>query len=176
MSLWEKLPDGHDFMTIDLDAEIARLRQMTVSDLHHRYAELFDDGAEPPGNKVWLIRRIAWHLQALAEGGLSERARLRAAELASDAKLRLCRPRTASEAAPGTGPSSDPRLPRPGTTLVREYKDQSHEVQVLSEGFAYQRTVYRSLSAVAKAITGSHCNGFLFFRLIPQEKPRAKGR
>ena len=56
------------------------------------------------------------------------------------------------------------RLPPPGTVLVRPYKGARLQVRVLQAGFEYDGLVYRSLSAVAKAITGSHCNGFLFFR------------
>ena len=59
----------------------------------------------------------------------------------------------------------DRRLPQPGSLITRLYKGQTLQVEVLPAGFAYQGTVYASLSAVAKAITGSHCNGFLFFRL-----------
>jgi hypothetical protein len=59
---------------------------------------------------------------------------------------------------------ADDRLPPPGTILSRPYKGQIVQVQVLQSGFAYQGEVYPSLSAVAKAITGSHTNGFLFFR------------
>ncbi|HEY7157460.1 MAG TPA: DUF2924 domain-containing protein [Gemmataceae bacterium] len=58
----------------------------------------------------------------------------------------------------------DQRLPPPGTILTRPYKGQLVQVQVLTDGFAYAGKVYPSLSAVAKAVTGSHCNGFLFFR------------
>ena len=57
------------------------------------------------------------------------------------------------------------RLPPPGTVLVRPYKGQTLQVHVLNKGFAYEGETYRSLSAVAKAITGSHCNGYLFFKL-----------
>jgi hypothetical protein len=55
-------------------------------------------------------------------------------------------------------------LPLPGTILTRWYKGQTLKVQVLRHGFEYQGQVYKSLSAVAKAITGSHTSGFLFFR------------
>jgi hypothetical protein len=108
-------------------------------------------------------------MQALAEGDLSERARRRAAELARDADLRLNPPRTQTTAAtppqPVTVPASiDPRLPPPGTILTRPYKGQLVQVQVLTDGFAYAGRVFPSLSAVAKAITGSHTNGFHFFR------------
>jgi hypothetical protein len=61
-------------------------------------------------------------------------------------------------------PQSDDRLPPPGTILSRPYKGRTLQVQVLTEGFAFEGQVYPSLSAVAKAATGSHCNGYLFFR------------
>src|SRR6516162_8491156 len=108
-------------------------------------------------------------MQALAEGDLSERARRRAAELARDADLRLNPPRSRTTTATATEPVTvpapvDPRLPPPGTILTRPYKGQLVQVQVLTAGFAYAGRVYPSLSAVAKAVTGSHCNGFHFFR------------
>jgi hypothetical protein len=108
-------------------------------------------------------------MQALAEGSLSERARRRAAELARDTDLRLNPPRSkAAAAAPpepaGVPEPADPRLPPPGTILTRPYKGQLVQVQVLTDGFAYAATVYPSLSAVAKAVTGTHTNGYHFFR------------
>src|SRR5262249_18647014 len=81
-------------MNSHLAHELAALGQLTVSGLRARYAELFGDQTRV-GNKVWLIRRIAWRLQALAEGDLSQRARQRAAELAQDADVRLSPPRSA---------------------------------------------------------------------------------
>ncbi len=59
----------------------------------------------------------------------------------------------------------DERLPLPGATVAREYKGQSVEVKVLRGGFLYAGDVYRSLSAVARAVTGTHWNGYHFFRL-----------
>jgi hypothetical protein len=76
--------------------------------------------------------------------------------------LQSLRPDTAS-VRPIPAPA-DKRLPPLGTILTRAYKGQLVQVQVLTEGFAYGGRVYASLSAVAKAITGSHTNGFLFFR------------
>ena len=71
----------------NLPRELARLERMTVKELRRRYLEVF--GEETPAqNKVWLVRRIAWRLQSLAEGGLSERAQRRAADLANDADIR----------------------------------------------------------------------------------------
>jgi hypothetical protein len=69
----------------------------------------------------------------------------------------------------------DHRLPPPGTILTRPYKGQLVQVQVLTDGFAYGGRVYASLSAVAKAITGSHCNGFLFFRNTLNHNKEAVG-
>ncbi len=59
----------------------------------------------------------------------------------------------------------DPRLPMPGTVITRPYKGRLVRVTVGEAGFEYEGTSYRSLSAVARAVTGSHCNGYLFFQL-----------
>jgi hypothetical protein len=159
-------------MNPHLAHELATLEQLTAGRLRARYAELFGEETRV-GNKLWLIRRIAWRLQALAEGDLSQRARQRAAELARDADVRLSPPRSAPlvpAPAPPT-PSSrsrrppHPRLPPPGTILTRPYKGETLQVRVLRHGVEFEGTVYPSLSAVAKAITGSHCSGHLFFRL-----------
>ena len=155
-------------MELNIVHEVATLQRLTIGQLRQRFAELFGE-ATPASNRTWLVKRIAWRMQALAEGDLSERARRRAAELARDADLRLNPPRTQTTAAtppqPVTVPASiDPRLPPPGTILTRPYKGQLVQVQVLTDGFAYAGRVFPSLSAVAKAITGSHTNGFHFFR------------
>lgn len=63
---------------------------------------------------------------------------------------------------------ADDRLPLPGTIITQEYKGQLLQVRVLIKGFEYAGEVYKSLSAVAKVVTGSHCNGFSFFRLAKE--------
>ena len=151
--------------------DLAALQRLSVSQLQTRHAELFGE-TTAARHKTWLIRRLAWRLQALAEGDLSECARHRAVQLARDADLRLRPPKTTTAAAThhdgqpqvGRG-SANHRLPPPGTILTRPYKGQVLQVQVLEQGFAFNGQVYRSLSAVAKAITGAHYNGYLFFRL-----------
>jgi hypothetical protein len=148
--------------------EVAALQRMTMAQLRQRFAEVFGE-ATAAGNRAWLVKRIAWRMQALAEGDLSERARRRAAELARDADLRLNPPnsKTAAPAPPepvSVPAPADPRLPPPGTILTRPYKGQVLQVQVLTDGFAYAGRVYPSLSAVAKAVTGTHTNGYHFFR------------
>ena len=82
--------------------EVAALRRHSIRELRVRYAALFGEETRTTNNKVWLVKRIAWRLQALAEGDLSERARQRALELANDADVRLSAPRSpkATMAAP----------------------------------------------------------------------------
>jgi hypothetical protein len=170
---------------MNLAHDIATLPTLSVIQLRHRYAEVFGEPTNA-AHKGWLVKRIAWRLQARAEGDLSERARQRAAELANDADLRLSPPKpravgTPQTAAPAPDASAalgpvprnpDGRLPLAGAILTRPYKGQQLQVTVLHSGFAYGGQVFASLSAVAKAITGSHCNGYLFFRLTkPKENP-----
>jgi hypothetical protein len=152
---------------------MAALQRLGIGQLRQRYAELFGETTNA-NNKAWLLKRIAWRLQAMAEGDLTERAKQRAAELANDADLRLNPPRDMTiescpdEAQPRTRTlefERDSRLPPPGTIITRDYKGRQLQVQVLYHGLEYDGQVYKSLSAVAKAITGSHCNGHLFFRL-----------
>ena len=157
---------------MDIEREVATLKRLTVAQLHMRYGEVF--GEQPRSrHRVWLIRRIAWRIQAAKEGGISERARRRALELANEADLRVTAPRGLSvktEAAHtrGSEPSSDQRLPMAGTQLTRQYKGRTVVVNVLSDGFEFEGRVLPSLSAVAKAVTGSHWNGFHFFGLSKQ--------
>ena len=68
-------------MPVNTAKEVAALERMTVGELRLRYAEVFNEETKA-GNKAWLIKRIAWRLQSLEEGDISERARQRAAELA----------------------------------------------------------------------------------------------
>jgi hypothetical protein len=158
---------------MNIAREVTALQRMTVKQLRDKYAEVFGEEI-PAHNKVWLVRRIAWRLQALAEGDLSERARRHAAELANDTDLRLSPPRVTQAAQPPAPQRTethvlpfqpDDRLPPPGTILTRPYTGDVVQVRVLPQGFEYHGAVYPSLSAVAKAVTGSHCNGYLFFRL-----------
>jgi len=162
-------------MNTTIGQQLAQLQRLTIPELKTRFAQLFGEHT-PANNRVWLLKRIAWRMQALAEGGLSERAQRRAAELANDADLRLNPPVPRRPATPTPAPSPlpaekaaiDKRLPPAGTILARKYRGETLQVQVLQHGFAYNGQVYKSLSAVAKTITGSHCNGFHFFGLAQQ--------
>ena len=162
-------------MKRNIAREIAALQRMTPKELRLRYAEAFGEPTRS-GNRAYLVKRIAWRLQSLAEGDLSARARRRAAELARDAEIRVTAPptlnvHTAATAAHGAkgrvrpADAADPRLPRPGTILIRPYKGEEVRVTVQDDGFEYEGQLFRSLSAVAKAVTGTHTNGYLFFKL-----------
>jgi len=163
-------------MIENLKGELATLARMTPAQLREKYVAVFGEACRS-GNKDFLRKRLAWRLQSLAEGTLSERARQRAAELACDADIRTTMPRppkTTPEASRRVKPISSPqatRLPIPGTVLTRQYRGQLIQVTVLPKGLEWEGVVYRSLTAVAKAVTGSHWNGPLFFGLNKGDKP-----
>lgn len=158
--------------TVNIGKEISRLPNMSPKQLRAKYLEVFGEPTRS-GNKQHLVKRVAWRMQALAEGDLSERARRRATELACDADVRTTRPKPPPPSPDGSGLtktvkavfSDDDRLPVPGTEITREYKGRMLRITVMPNGFEYEGEVYRSLSAVAKAITGTHANGYQFFRL-----------
>ena len=165
-------------MSIDVNAAVKTLNGMTVTQLRERYAEVFGEAARS-FNKQHLVKRVTWRLQAMHEGDLSERARRRARELANDADLRIRPPAAPVEAGDNGGTATSPfrvepddRLPMAGTLLKREYKGQTDQVRVLPQGFEFDGEVHRSLSAVARKVTGAHWNGFLFFGL---PKPGKEG-
>jgi hypothetical protein len=157
-------------MGLNVGKAVIAMKRMTVSGLRRKYAEVF--GEETPSrHKDYLLRRVAWRLQANAEGDLSERARRRALELAQESDVRLTAPKKKFSAPPERTRvshlhiSQDNRLPMPGATITREYKGETVEVRVLPHGFEYEGEIYRTLSAVAKVVTGTHWNGYGFFRL-----------
>src|SRR6202142_3045454 len=164
--------------------EIDELSRMTVGQLRQKYIKAF--GEESRSNhRQFLFRRIAWRVQALAEGGLSERARRRALEIANYADLRVRAPKTKFGSNATLDPklsvsrkvasALDPRLPPPGTYLEREYKGRRVIAKVLVDGFEFDGEIYRSLSAIASEVTGTKWNGFLFFSLTSTEgKPNGK--
>jgi hypothetical protein len=153
--------------------EMESLRRASMADLRKKYREVFLEETRCT-HREHLFRRIAWRLQALAEGDLSERARGRAHEIARDADLRKIAPRdffqVNGEAVRTTRGNrnrreQDSRLPLPGTLLSREWKGRTILVEVLARGFRYESRPYSSLSAIAVAITGTRWNGLAFFGL-----------
>ena len=148
-----------------LAMEIEGLRKLKAKALQARYRELLGEESRS-SNRAHLFRRIAWRLQARAEGDLSERARKRIVELADDHELRLRAPCSFWHSVGlGPDPKRDPRLPPAGTVLKRVYGPRTIEVTVLERGFEYQGQQYGSLSLIAQRVTGTRWNGYLFFGL-----------
>jgi len=166
--------------------EIETLRRESLAGLREKYRKVFQEEARSR-HREHLFRRIAWRLQALAEGDLSERARGRAHQIARDADLRMIAPpdfftvsgeciRTTQ--ANRSRREQDSRLPLPGVLLTRKWKGKTLLVEVLTTGFRYENQQYSSLSAIAVAITGTRWNGLAFFGLtrsgIKKERTNAR--
>jgi hypothetical protein len=158
--------------------EIERLGSLRMQELRARYREVFGEDSRT-AHKPHLVRQIAWRLQVQAQGDLSERARRRALEIANDADLKKQVP-AHWEAAGAAAQSARRvrragRIPAAGTLLRRVYRDRTVEVRILADGFEYEGRRYASLSAVARAATGTRWNGLLFFGLTERAKRRRHG-
>lgn len=155
-------------------AKIVALQKMTVAQLREKWKELYSGEETRSFNRVYLWRRLAWRVQELAYGGLSKRANARIVEINRDDDLRFLPPRTwnpesfaalAPALRHNTRPVRDARLPAPDSVITREYHGQHLRVTVLDKGFEWEGRPYRSLSAIAREVTGQQWNGLLFFGL-----------
>ena len=167
--------DDHAFA-----ARIARIGQMPPRELREAYRHIF--GRETTsGNRAWLVRPISNRLREIEERHQRLRALAMAQAVAKDLGCEeafarylqnlppivpLPRPPEAVFELPPASRARDPRIPPTGTVLVRHFGDRDYRVTVTADGFMLGKHRYRSLSAVAKAITGKHWNGFLFFGLL----------
>ncbi|MFA5411293.1 MAG: DUF2924 domain-containing protein [Candidatus Omnitrophota bacterium] len=152
-----------------ISEEIQALKDASLAKTQSRYKELY--AAEAPCvNKPYLIKKIAYKLQEMAEGGFSDEAKMRIIELIEKydpINNKALRPQVVSA---GKNVVSipfmrDKRLPIPGSVIHKKYKDQDIHVKVLDKGFEYRDKYYKSLSAIAFELTGAHWNGFSFFNL-----------
>jgi hypothetical protein len=154
----------------ELAQQIADLRKRKTKELRVMYQELFGE-ASRSANQAHLFRRIAWRLQAQAEGDLSERARRRAEEIAREADLRLRAPRRfwrtdgSAGLAAAAKSARDARLPPAGTLLTRVHEGKKIQVTVLQKSFEYKGKRYPSLILIAQRVTGTRWNGYSFFGL-----------
>ena len=145
-----------------IEARLARLAETPTRDLRTEWRRQYR--TEPPSklSRDLLIRALAYKIQEQASGGpdavLKRRLRKLAEQLAAGTTL--------SE---GTGTTL-----KPGTRLVREWQRQTHTVTVVENGFDYEGRRFRSLSQIAKAITGVHWSGPRFFGLA-KGSARARG-
>ena len=146
--------------------ELALLETMSMDQLREKWHEVC--GSDPPPyKKQFLLRRLAYRMQERHYGGISDSTRSRLKLVAQrDALARI------------DGRFSDRRQERdrilPGTRFVRIWNNRQYEVTAGPDGFEYEGQVYRSLSAVARKITGTRWNGRLFFGL--REKSGGGGK
>jgi hypothetical protein len=157
-------PNDHAGIT----ALINKVPSLARSDLIDRWQKHFGN---PPGKMIstrLLVLAIAYGLQVERQGGLSRRSRNELIRL-SGVPVRSPESRPEGDALPAVGKRKAARPgapPRHGTRFVREWNGKSHVVEVLEKGFAWQGKTYRSLSAIATAITGSRWSGPRFFGLV----------
>ena len=146
-------------MTEPIVARVAALKTASTAELKQMWRDLFHQDA-PPFNRRFLETRLAYRIQELAYGGLKAELVKHLEELGEqiDGKNMILR-RVRQE-----------QRPVPGTRLLREYHGVEHIATVTRDGFEYQGRPYQSLSAVARAITGTRWNGWAFFGL-PKARP-----
>ncbi len=135
-------------------ARLTALKAMSVKELKAEWEKLFDTVA-PNNSRSFLEQRLGYRIQELTFGGLSKPARQLLDALADEVEGKKVRKSVIS----------DPRNPVIGTRLVREWDGVEHVVTVLKDGFDWQGCKYKSLSAIARTITGTQWNGYRFFGL-----------
>jgi hypothetical protein len=160
----------------DVPTKLAALESMTVGQLAEKWRELYGEPTRTR-NKDYLKKRLAWRIQELAEGGLSQGALARIHQLGDQMperwRMRQSQGQGVSDAAAPTEALQvvqateprDPRVPPAGTVLRRVFDGKTYEVTVCVEGFEYEGRRYKSLSAIATEVAGTRWNGFLFFGL-----------
>ena len=153
-------------------AQVVALTHLSVAELRVKWQEVFGEETSQR-HRQYMVKRLAWEMQRQHFGGeLSPEAKARLHELQDE--FRTSPPSTwfrgsRANRAPTSSPPKGPRpvriakSPKPGTVLSRTYRGTQITVTVIDGGFQYGGEVFRSLSAVAKAVTGSHCSGVAFF-------------
>jgi hypothetical protein len=140
-------------------ARLAALKAMSVNELKAEWKALFDAPA-PNNSRSFLEGRLAYRIQELTFGGPDKQTRRLLDLLAEEVEGTLTR----------KAQIADPRNPVVGTRLIREWDGVPHTVTVLKDGFDWEGRRYKSLSAVARAITGTRWNGYRFFGLRERKR------
>lgn len=144
-----KLTAGPNADGAAIRTEIVRIRSLKIDDLRALWRKTFKKEAPQALTKDLVARMLTWRLQEQTFGGI-DRATLKILELYAKGQ---------------PAEAQRPRRLKPGTELVREYQGERHTVIVMTEGFAWRGTTYKSLTTIAKAITGTNWNGPRFFGL-----------
>jgi hypothetical protein len=148
-----------------LETEIGRLPNLSLLELRHRWKTLFGHPAPKSLRRNFLARAVAYQMQVDTHGGLSVATKRRLREIANAVR---------------TGDANamfGSRRIKPGTQMIRQWQSTTHTVTALVEGFEWNGRTYKSLSAVANAITGTNWNGFAFFGIkrAPSGNKNASG-
>ena len=141
-------------MTDTTLGQLAALKTASILVLKQKWRELFES-EPPPYNRRFLEHRLAYRIQELAYGGLSSEILERLDALADELEGN----------APPRRRSALANMPIAGTRLIREFKGVEHCVTVGHDGFEYRGKPFKSLSAIARHITGTRWNGLVFFGL-----------
>jgi hypothetical protein len=164
-------------MNASIPQQIARFQAMTVGELRIEWERLYGETTRSR-NRVYLWKRLAWRIQELEYGGLTEACKARILELAPATFTRSQLPpgfkpeSMVVPTSPGATTRRDQRLPAPGSTIVRKYKGGDVRVLVLDDGFEWDGRRFDSLSEAAFAVTASKWNGWLFFGLTGRKRAR----
>lgn len=143
--------------TLSVIKQVTGLAHQPLAELRQLWQDVFGTAAPLGSTRKALMAPLAYRLQELAFGGLSDRHQRQLDHLAT--QLKKGRP-----LADSLKPATNPALAT-GTRLIREYRGVLHEVIVTDNGFVYDNRPYRSLSAIATRITGTRWNGWVFFGL-----------
>jgi Protein of unknown function (DUF2924) len=143
---------------------LRRLPELDLGELRQQWRGLYKTAAPPHLSRELLVRAVAYRMQELALGSLRPEPQRRLRQIARDVKE--------------TGVAKIRGRPelKPGTRLLREWQGRTYQVLVLEDGFSWQGEHYRSLSAVARTITGTAWSGPLFFGLKPGRSSQVPGR
>lgn len=132
-----------------MNEELKEISSLTTEQLHNKWQELFHRPSPYRASREFLLGHIAWQIQAKALGGLNRHASRHLNNLIQQLSNGCTKPNEA--------------IIKPGTKLLRNYQGMKHEVIVSEAGYNYQNKTYKSLSAIARTITGTQWNGKLFF-------------
>jgi hypothetical protein len=137
------------FLPVDIDS----VESLDHSEFHDLWLQYFGKSLQIPARKELHVRCLAYRIQEKAQGGLGAVTRKRLRKLAAELELNPC-----------SGVIGSPRI-KPGTRLIREWQGETYKVTVTAEGFSYDGERFKSLSEIARLITGTHWSGPRFFGL-----------
>jgi len=162
----DRIPKTPESRTADLIRRLAEIQAMTTGELRAEFERL---SGRPTGswNRDWLRRKVSWLTQAK---GRQTSDTVNLPTLVAEVRDQPRSPRLDAPIQVLPSPVRDPRLPKPGSVIIRDYRGLRLTLTVLDRGFEWNGQTYSSLTAAAKAITGQHWNGRLFFGLTRRSR------